>query len=391
MKWLRLYHDLPNDPKWRLIAMDSEQPLTAVIAVYISMLCCASAAEERGTLEGWDDRTAGAALNLKGDAVRSIREAMQGIVLDGDRLTGWDKRQRQADDTATRTANYRKRLHEGTGRKSTPYVAADIIALDGGACIYCGATAKLCVDHMVPIICGGDHEQDNLACACRRCNSGKSGRTPEQARYEIISPAAKARYMHAVARLGINPHTVKAVAPDEPRSPLTGTTGPLDVTVTSVPVTVTGSHVTVTSVPVTEIPLRAKTTDTEGSVASATGTDVPAAVPLKTELFGRCLVWLVASSGRPEKSLRPMVGRWIGKHGEGAVLAAIVQAQREAAVSPVGFIEAVLKSGSGDHGKANGSKHERLVNGFARAFGDLLDPGSENSSGDRRQLTHGYH
>jgi hypothetical protein len=132
-------------------------------------------------------------------------------------------------------------------------------------------------------------------------------------------------------------------------------------------------------------------TKPEGSVASATGTVVPVVLSLKSELFGRCLVWLVEASGRPEKSLRPMVGRWVGKHGEGAVLAAIVAAQREAAVSPVGFIEAVLKSGGKRHGEANGSKHDKLVNGFARAFGDLLDPGSEASGGDCHQLAGCYH
>lgn len=130
---------------------------------------------------------------------------------------------------------------------------------------------------------------------------------------------------------------------------------------------------------------------TEDSVASATA---PPAVPepsLKSELFGRCLVWLIAASGRPEKSLRPMIGRWIGTHGEGAVLAAIVCAQRESAVSPVGYIEGVLKSGSKRHGQVDGDKHERLRNAFAGAFGDIMDTGPECPGGEPRQLAIGYH
>lgn len=246
MQWLRLYHDTPNDPKWRLVAVRSGQPVGNVLAVWMSMLVCASEAEQRGTLEGWDDELAAVVLGYTPAAVTSIRSAMQGLVLDGAALTGWDKRQRNGDGSAERVRQYRERLHKGTGRKSTPYVSADIIALDGGACIYCGDTEKLCVDHMVPLICGGDHEQDNLACACRRCNSGKAGRTPEQARYAIRSAAARERYMHALARLGINPHTVKPIKPGEPVAP---------TTVTHEDVTVTGADVTVTDKPVTKNPL----------------------------------------------------------------------------------------------------------------------------------------
>lgn len=107
MQWLRLYHDTINDPKWRVVASESGQPLSAVLAVWMSMLINASDADERGSLQGWNDRFAGAALDLRGDAVRKIREAMQGIVLDGVRLTGWDKRQRASDNIAKRVARHR--------------------------------------------------------------------------------------------------------------------------------------------------------------------------------------------------------------------------------------------------------------------------------------------
>lgn len=128
MKWLRLYHDTITDPKWRLVAIDSGQPLSAVLAVWMSMLVNASEAKERGALEGWDDRIAGAAIDLRGDAVRAIREAMQGIVLDGDKLTGWDKRQRASDNVAERVKKHRsgsdpKPPGNGAGRKGNGTVA----------------------------------------------------------------------------------------------------------------------------------------------------------------------------------------------------------------------------------------------------------------------------
>jgi hypothetical protein len=43
-------------------------------------------------------------------------------------------------------------------------------------CVYCGATDRLSVDHIVPSNRGGDDVGDNAIWACRRCNSSKSDR-----------------------------------------------------------------------------------------------------------------------------------------------------------------------------------------------------------------------
>lgn len=107
MKWLRLYHDTITDPKWRVVAAESGQSEAVVLAVWVHMLVNASAAKARGTLEGWDDRFVGAAMGLKGDVVAAVREAMQGVTLDGMRLTGWDKRQKASDNVAERVRRHR--------------------------------------------------------------------------------------------------------------------------------------------------------------------------------------------------------------------------------------------------------------------------------------------
>ena len=44
----------------------------------------------------------------------------------------------------------------------------------GMACAYCDAPATT-VDHVVPLVRGGTNYEGNLAPACKRCNSGKSG------------------------------------------------------------------------------------------------------------------------------------------------------------------------------------------------------------------------
>lgn len=112
MQWLRLYHDTITDPKWRLVANDSGQTEANVLAVWMHMMINASASSERGTLEGWNDRIVAASLGIPGDAVTAIREAMQGLVLEGQRLTGWDKRQRASDNVADRVQRHRNKAKE---------------------------------------------------------------------------------------------------------------------------------------------------------------------------------------------------------------------------------------------------------------------------------------
>lgn len=104
MEWLRYYHDTPTDPKWRVVAAETGLPVHAVVAVWDCMLVCASQAETRGTLESWNDRVVAAALDLKAADVLAIRTAMQGLTLDGDRLTGWAKRQPKREDGAAERA-----------------------------------------------------------------------------------------------------------------------------------------------------------------------------------------------------------------------------------------------------------------------------------------------
>jgi len=65
-----------------------------------------------------------------------------------------------------------------------------LIERDGKKCVYCHVVSNLVVDHMVPIAQGGTDDIDNLALACKACNSGKAGRVPEQCGYTIKTPTA---------------------------------------------------------------------------------------------------------------------------------------------------------------------------------------------------------
>lgn len=116
-QWLRLWHDMPTDPKWRTIARISKQPIANVIAVYLHMLVCASNATERGRTHGWNDEDVASALDIETENVATIRESMQGRVLENDYLTGWEKRQpKREDNSSLRAKEWRDRQKEERNR-----------------------------------------------------------------------------------------------------------------------------------------------------------------------------------------------------------------------------------------------------------------------------------
>jgi len=60
---------------------------------------------------------------------------------------------------------------------------------DRHICAYCGTGlpgARLTRDHILPVSQGGRDVWMNVVTACRPCNQKKSGRTPEQARMELL-------------------------------------------------------------------------------------------------------------------------------------------------------------------------------------------------------------
>lgn len=109
-QWVRLWEDMPTDPKWRVVARRAGRPLPEVLAVFVFMLTNASKAQERGTLANWNDEDVGAAIDVDAEHIAAIREAMQGKTLDGDRLTGWERRQpKREDGAAERAKEWRER------------------------------------------------------------------------------------------------------------------------------------------------------------------------------------------------------------------------------------------------------------------------------------------
>lgn len=102
---------MPTDPKWRGIAKRSGRSVSEVIAIFNFVMVNASAnATERGRTHNLFADDIGAALDMEEADVKAILDAMQGKVLDGGVLTGWETRQpKREDNSASRAKVWREK------------------------------------------------------------------------------------------------------------------------------------------------------------------------------------------------------------------------------------------------------------------------------------------
>lgn len=64
----------------------------------------------------------------------------------------------------------------------------EVFARDLERCQYCGRRGgDLTLDHVLPKHRGGPHVWENLVTACRACNHRKGGRTPQEARMDLLA------------------------------------------------------------------------------------------------------------------------------------------------------------------------------------------------------------
>ncbi|WP_145974351.1 hypothetical protein [Stenotrophomonas pictorum] len=120
--WLRLWHEMPHDPKWRTIARHSGQPISLVQAVYLHLLVDASRNVTRGHASVTNEDLA-SALDCDESQIDAVLGAMQGRVLEGMAISGWEKRQPKREDagnseTRAKTASQRKREQRERDRES---------------------------------------------------------------------------------------------------------------------------------------------------------------------------------------------------------------------------------------------------------------------------------
>lgn len=160
-QWVRLWDDMPTDPKWRVVSRRAGRPLPEVLSVFVFMMTNAGAASQRGTLSEWDDEVVAAALDMKCEHVRAIRDAMQGKLLDGVLLKDW-KRIREPS------------LSDRPPASQWMLVRNVVFERDNYTCSYCGEHGgRLECDHIIPVSRGGGHGLENLTTACFACNRSK--------------------------------------------------------------------------------------------------------------------------------------------------------------------------------------------------------------------------
>jgi hypothetical protein len=81
---------------------------------------------ERGRLTNWSDEDVAAALDVDPANITAIREAMQGKTLEGDKLTGWEKRQpKREDGSAERSKRWRERKRTQPNAEKRPDTDSD--------------------------------------------------------------------------------------------------------------------------------------------------------------------------------------------------------------------------------------------------------------------------
>jgi hypothetical protein len=56
----------------------------------------------------------------------------------------------------------------------------NVFKRDGFTCVYCGTKKDLTIDHVIPRSRNGTSTWNNLVTACKRCNTKKGNRTPEE-------------------------------------------------------------------------------------------------------------------------------------------------------------------------------------------------------------------
>ncbi|TWT83355.1 HNH endonuclease [Planctomycetes bacterium CA13] len=79
----------------------------------------------------------------------------------------------------------------------------NLFARDEHTCQYCGRIEpanKLSLDHVIPRSHGGPTTWENIVCCCLRCNSRKGGRTPQQARMQLLTRPSKPRFNPMLAQ-----------------------------------------------------------------------------------------------------------------------------------------------------------------------------------------------
>lgn len=91
-------------------------------------------------------------------------------------------------------------------QRRVPLNRRAVFARDEHLCQYCGSPAEN-LDHVLPRSRGGTHTWENVVAACRRCNTRKGDRTPDEVGMRLtVAPRAPRKHGWLLIGLGAPPH-----------------------------------------------------------------------------------------------------------------------------------------------------------------------------------------
>ena len=89
--------------------------------------------------------------------------------------------------------------------RRVPLNRRGVFLRDSHLCQYCNRAAEN-IDHVVPKTQGGTHTWENVVASCRRCNTKKGGRTPDQAGLQLRhKPTVPRRHSWVLVAIGTEP------------------------------------------------------------------------------------------------------------------------------------------------------------------------------------------
>lgn len=182
-RWYRAYEGTVTDAKLAEAALVAGVSRAVSVAVWHALLESAACKNNCGSYDT-NSRRIAAIFCEPLASVEAILAAFDEIGLtEGGSIAAWKKRQFQSDGSSERVKRYREnRKSQGllAQWQPTKELRQSIYDRDGGACVYCGATDDLTLDHKTPEMHGGDHSPENLQTACRPCNARKRDLTHEE-------------------------------------------------------------------------------------------------------------------------------------------------------------------------------------------------------------------
>ena len=159
MNWFKCYHGAPTDPRLRNVSARAGARTSFVIGTYWALLDHAS--QHRNSVASFDPEAMSCFFGIGEDEMRRIIVELEcaGFIVEG-RMPFLDKQeQRRYIPTAIRRSVFER---------------------DGYACVACGATDRLSLDHIIAYSRGGEDTVENLQTMCISCNSSKGARDVDQ-------------------------------------------------------------------------------------------------------------------------------------------------------------------------------------------------------------------